>query len=170
MVASLQVGENTTPEPRSLADKASCFPVPEDFFEYANVTAEKFRGSRKVLVSLDFLRQLIGIAAAATCFDEAFYKERHADLRKAFEEGMIGDLRLHFITEGYFEGRSASSSSNVDEKWYLETYPDVNEALKAGKIDSATSHYLSTGRTEGRLPSPNVSEEIVFLINSMHPR
>lgn len=148
------------------------FPVPDDFLEYVNVSADKFRGNRKVLVSLDFLRQLVGIAAAATCFDEDFYKNSHADLRKAVEDGSISDLKLHFISEGYFEGRSASSASysSVDEKWYLEKYPDVNEALKAGKIDSATAHYFSTGRTEGRIPSPNVSEEILTLISSMHPR
>lgn len=142
------------------------FPVPEDFAECLGVPLERFRGPRKILVSLDALRILIGLAAVGMGFDEDFYIERHSDLREANQANSDFDARSHFALEGYFEHRPGSRAQAfpVDEKWYLAEYPDVADAIKAGRVDSATSHYFSTGRKEGRLPSNQVSEEVRQLI------
>ena len=47
--------------------------------------SDKFSGPRKVLVSLDFLRSLIGLVAGELAFDVNFYQERYADLRNGVE-------------------------------------------------------------------------------------
>lgn len=145
----------------------SFFPMPEDFGEYVGVPLDKFRGPRKVLVSLDVLRLLIGLVAAGTGFDEEFYLERHADLRAARDADQLADPRMHYAKEGYFEQRPGSRGQAypVDEKWYLAEYPDVAVAVAAGNVDSATAHYLATGRKEGRLPSSQLTREIRELIS-----
>ena len=156
-----------TPPP---APRRNFFPLPDDFCDYLQVPLEKFEGPRKVLVSLDVLRSLIGLAAAAG-FDEKFYLDRHADLRKAWEAGQIADLRTHFVTQGYFEKRAGcrDHAAIVDEAWYLKENPDVAEGLKKGHTDSATAHYQTTGRKEGRLPAGGISEELRLLVARLHP-
>ncbi|WP_158804261.1 hypothetical protein [Acidisoma sp. L85] len=145
------------------------FPIPEDFSDHVGVSLDEFRGSRKVLVSLDVLRSLIGLAAAGIGFDEVTYRERNQDLREALARGAISDLRTHFITEGYFEKRPGSRAQAypVDETWYLEHYPDVLEGIKAGLVDTPTQHYLVTGRREGRLPRGDISGAVRHLISAL---
>jgi len=146
------------------------FPGPDDFADHLGVPIEKFRGPRKVLVSLDVLRTLIGLAAAGWAFDRDFYLERNPDLRQAATAGRLADPRAHFVNEGYFERRPASRklASPVDESWYLREYADVSDGIKAGTVDSATQHYVTTGRKEGRLPAGDVPEEIRRLIALLH--
>lgn len=146
------------------------FPLLDDFLEYLNVGASDFAGPRKVLVSLEFLRCLIGIAAGELAFDKAFYQDRYPDLRNAHEAALIKDLKVHFVTNGFFERRQGSlrQSAPVDEKWYLDEYPDVARAVTDGDVASATHHYLGTGRREGRRPASDLSEEMLALIRAMH--
>lgn len=150
--------------------EAGFFPWPDDFADYVGVPVEDFRGPRKVLVSLDVLRTLIGLAAAGSAFDPDFYLERNSDLRQAAKQGELKDPRSHFVNEGYFERRPSSRklASPVNESWYLKEYADVAQGLKAGKVDSATRHYITTGRKEGRLPADDLPEEIRRLIALLH--
>ena len=146
------------------------FPVLEDFLDYVDTSADKFSGPRKVLVSLHLLRCLIGLAAGEIAFDERYYRERYPDLRRAAESGEIPDLKMHFISHGYFERRQACArqAAPVDEEWYLSTYPDVAKGLADGHVASVTDHYLTTGRREGRLPAGDLSEAMLALINALH--
>jgi len=147
------------------------FPVLEDFLDYVDTPADKFGGPRKVLVSLDLLRRLIGLAVGEIAYDERYYRERYPDLKRAAESGEIADLKMHFVSNGFFERRQASSrqAAPVDEEWYLSTYPDVAKGFAEGRVASATDHYLATGRREGRLPAGDLSEAMLALINALHP-
>ncbi|WP_159013172.1 hypothetical protein [Acidisoma sp. S159] len=164
---SLQLSETTESEGPGVAN--GFFPTPDDFSDHVGVSLDEFRGSRKVLVSLDVLRSLIGLAAAGTGFDEVTYRERNQDLRDAVARGAISDLRTHFTTEGYFERRPGSRAQAypVDETWYLERYPDVLEGIKAGLVDTPTQHYFVTGRKEGRLPRGDISGAVRQLISAL---
>jgi hypothetical protein len=144
----------------------SFFPQPEDFSDYFGVSLGEFYGPRKVLVSLDLLRTLIGLAAAGVAYDPSFYEGKYQDLRDASREGLITDLYEHFVNQGYFEKRAGSREQAfpVDEAWYVTEYPDVGAGVKAGTIESASEHYFSTGRKEGRLPSSRVSDAVKKLI------
>ena len=150
--------------------KAEFFPLLDDFLDYVNVPCDKFSGARKVLVSLDFLRALIGLAAGELAFDEKFYKGRYPDLRRAVETGEIPDLKSHFVNHGFFERRQGSvrQVAPVDEEWYLTKYPDVAKGVVEGSVPSATAHYLVKGRQEGRRPANNLSDAANALIESMH--
>jgi hypothetical protein len=155
-----------------LADASSgFFPVLDDFLEYIHVTPEKFDGPRKVLVSLAFLRRLLGIVVGEMAFDEQYYRDRYPDLRRAFESQEIEDLKAHFVNHGFFERRHGSlrQASPVDEKWYLNEYPDVAKGIAEGTVASATAHYMATGRREGRRPAPDIPDAVIALIRAMHP-
>jgi hypothetical protein len=151
-------------------NRSEFFPLVDDFVDYVNVPLDKFSGPRKVLVSLDFLRSLIGVVAGELAFDINFYRDRYADLRSGVESGEIKDLKSHFVNHGFFERRQGCprQTAPVDEKWYLAEYPDVAKGLLEGQVSNATSHYLATGRKEGRLPGPDVSETVAALIRAMH--
>jgi hypothetical protein len=147
----------------------SFFPVPEDFSEYIGVGLDELQGPKKVLVSLELLRALIGLAAGGSTYDPTYYKGKYQDLREAFEAGTIEDLFAHYVSQGYFEKRFACKEQAfpVDEDWYLGRYPDVAEGIKSGRVDSASDHYFTTGRREGRLPSGRVPLPIQRLIATL---
>jgi hypothetical protein len=159
----------TAPHSSSDFKGPSFFPQPEDFCEYFKVTIDEFKGSRKVLVSLELLRTLIGLAAAGVAYDPTFYEGKYQDLRDARKAGVIEDLYEHYVNQGYFEKRfgSREQAFPVDEAWYLAEYPDVAQGIKAGRIDSASEHYFSTGRKEGRSPSPKVSVSVQKIIANL---
>ncbi len=147
------------------------FPVLDDFLDYIDTPTDKFGGPRKVLVSLDLLRCLIGLAAGEIAYDERYYRERYPDLKRAAESGEIADLKTHFISHGFFERRQACprQAAPVDEEWYLSTYPDVAKGLAEGHVASVADHYLTTGRREGRLPAGDLSDAMLALIKALHP-
>jgi hypothetical protein len=147
------------------------FPPVEEFADHVNVSVDEFSGPRKVLVSLDVLRGLIGFAAAEVAFDEEFYLERYSDLRQAAEAGHIADLKTHYASHGYFERRQGClrQSRPVDERWYLDTYPDVAKGIETGSVSSVTEHYRTTGRKEGRRPAGDLSESLAALLDALHP-
>jgi hypothetical protein len=151
-------------EPRS--ENGGFFPPLSDFADYFNVDQAAFCGARKVPISLDMLAALIGLAAAASCFDADYYLDRNPDIRKAFLAGQIKSLWEHFAAHGYFEARLASKTqaNPLDEGWYLEQNPDVAQGLKSGAVLSARAHYNGMGRKEGRLPNGEVTELVRIII------
>ena len=150
----------------NLEGKKDFFPTPDDFANYVSVPLHEFQGTKKVLVSLDVLRSLVGLAAAGTTFEGEFYARQNPDVFEAHKRGDILDLEAHFINHGYFERRLGSKAQAypVDEAWYVKEYPDVAAAISSGAVDSASHHYYSTGRSEGRLPSSNIKVEVKRLI------
>lgn len=130
-----------------------------------------FRGgalepNARLLVTSELLRLLLRIALEAAPFDEAFYLKNNPDLRAAFESGRIKDLRHHYISHGYFEGRRAAPIP-FDEGWYLRTNRDVAEAVATKRIGSGQEHYAQVGELELRAPHPALVEEITHWIEAI---
>lgn len=78
-------------------------------------------------------------------FSPEFYRETYKDLAD-----YQGDLLLHFVRFGGYEGRSPNRY--FDSKWYLNANPGVGK-----KGMNPLYHYLKIGRKAGLWPSPDYS-------------
>ncbi len=78
-------------------------------------------------------------------FSPRFYRETYTDL-----EEYQGDLLLHFVRYGGYEGRSPNRY--FDSKWYLNSNPIVEK-----KGINPLYHFLQYGMKEGLWPSPDYS-------------
>jgi hypothetical protein len=116
------------------------------------IKPESLDSKRKIAISADLLKELIVRCLAHLEFDEHWYVSKYPDVKEAWEKGQIKDLREHFLTSGYFEGRFPNELA-VDEKWYLDKYEDVRDAIASGKAASAAQHYFKNGQFEGRSPT-----------------
>jgi len=76
-------------------------------------------------------------------FSPDYYRETYRDL-----DGYHGDLLVHFVRYGAFEGRSPNRC--FDSKWYLNANPGVRK-----KGQNPLYHYLTTGAGVGLWPSPD---------------
>jgi hypothetical protein len=106
----------------------------------------------KVGVPTQVLRELIRIMASTLPFDRDFYLSTYPDIREAYDDGRVADPKMHFVEQGYFEGR-LGSKPNIDEEYYRAMYPDVGAAIEAGELQSALEHYLRAGVFEARFPN-----------------
>jgi hypothetical protein len=135
------------------------FPPAAMLLAHLRVDKDGFHGPRKTLVSLSLLRQLVRAALKGLEFDQEWYLAQNPDVAAAWRATKIEDLHEHFVSSGYFEGRS-SAPLDFDEQWYLATYEDVAAGIKTGVVGSALAHYLQIGEREGRAPSQKALEEV----------
>jgi hypothetical protein len=84
--------------------------------------------------------------------DDDWYVTAYPDIAEAIAAGVIKSAKIHFIQDGYFEGR-LPFDLDVDEEWYLKTYADVAEGISRGDFRSAKDHFQNFGYREGRLPA-----------------
>jgi hypothetical protein len=110
-----------------------------------------YERSSKVVLPKEMFRLLLNMAVANSGFDEAGYLRDNPDVAAAVRAGEVADAWSHYVSFGYFEGRTGTPS--VDEAWYLQTYADVAEAVRRGRVRSAKDHYNAVGAPEGRSPS-----------------
>jgi hypothetical protein len=113
------------------------------------MTRERLQSGSKAAVPLPVLRVILTVAISTLPFDQDFYLSTYPDVRDAFLSGQVADLKLHFIEEGYLEGRFGSRP-DVDEAFYKENYPDVATAISRGDVNSCLDHYMHAGAFEGR--------------------
>ncbi len=85
-------------------------------------------------------------------FDERWYVESNPDVDSAIKNGKITDALDHYISAGYYEGRSPGLCS-VDREWYERFYSDVGLAIKSGRLVDSAEHFHQAGYHEGRAPS-----------------
>ncbi len=123
------------------------------------ITRERLSSRSKIAVDTRLLRALLQSLAAQAPFDQEFYLKANPDIAAAFRAGQIPDLHVHYIENGYFEGR-ACALPLVDEVFYAKSYPDIGVAISRGEISSATEHYAQSGAAEGRIPSEAMRAEI----------
>jgi len=141
--------------------ESAFFPSFAQLSSLLKIKPEILDSKRKVAIAGDILKELISRALLTVPFDEKWYLSNYPDLRHAWENGQIKDLKEHFITRGYFEGRSPSAAE-FDEKWYLKTYPDIREAVAKGKIESAETHYNLNGQMEWRAPNAGLEADVLI--------
>jgi hypothetical protein len=83
--------------------------------------------------------------------DEPWYLERYPDIAEAIKQGSVQSARLHFVNDGYFEGR-LPFPIRVDERYYLAQNSGVAEHVRKGMLESGQQHFDENGYAEGRLP------------------
>ena len=113
------------------------------------LSRERIQTGSKAAVSIPMLREVIMLAVSKLPFDEDFYLSTYNDIREAYQSGEVSNLRVHFMEEGYFEGR-LGAMPDLDEVFYRETYPDVAEAITNNELESVMEHYIRAGAVEGR--------------------
>jgi hypothetical protein len=96
---------------------------------------------------IQMLRQMIiGVEV-----DEAWYLERYPDIAEAIREGVVKSPRVHFVNDGYFEGR-LPFPIQIDERYYLAQNTGVADYVRKGMLQSGQQHFDENGYMEGRLP------------------
>src|SRR3546814_18672540 len=93
---------------------------------------DKFNRHKMKLGSTKGWRKLIEGALEGVEFDEKWYLKQYGDIADAHRKVQIVNLREHFITSGYFEGRRPSGR-HFDTRWYVSTNKDVADALRDRK-------------------------------------
>src|SRR3546814_4961806 len=109
------------------------------------IGVDDFNRHKMTLVSTKVLRKLIEAALEGVEFDEKWYLKQYGDIADAHRKGQIVNLREHFITSGYFEGRRPSGR-HFDARWYVSTNKDVADALRQGRSEEHTSELQSLMR------------------------
>lgn len=108
-------------------------------------------GDGEVTISADLLRFLLRGWLVNQKFDEAAYRRANPDVDQAIAAGALEDGWSHYVSNGYFEGRSPGAYY-VDAKFYRRAYPDVALAERRGQL-TVQEHFSRTGLVEGRVGS-----------------
>ncbi|HYZ33568.1 MAG TPA: hypothetical protein VE684_14960 [Crenalkalicoccus sp.] len=102
-------------------------------------------------MSRDLLIGLLRPMLERVAFDANWYRAQYPDLARAEAEGVIQDVREHYIEFGFFENR-LPCFVEVDAAFYGREYPDVAAGIAKGVVRSAQWHFEAFGFREGRLP------------------
>src|SRR3546814_5649631 len=92
------------------------------------IGVDDFNRHKMTLVSTKVLRKLIEAALEGVEFDEKWYLKQYGDIADAHRKGQIVNLREHFITSGYFEGRRPSGR-HFDARWRSEEHTSELQSL-----------------------------------------
>jgi len=117
--------------------------------DYGRLRAES---SGTVTIPVKLFEFLFQVMLTQADFNETGYLASNPDVAAARTAGDVPNVRLHYLGDGYFEGRSGAAPE-VDERWYLRAYPDVAGAVKARQVPSASAHFRTVGAREMRAPS-----------------
>ncbi|MEA2739166.1 MAG: hypothetical protein QOH05_2473 [Acetobacteraceae bacterium] len=109
------------------------------------------KGKLRVTCSYEDLVEMLRQVIIGVEVDERWYLERYPDIAKAISQGRVRSPRLHFVNDGYFEGR-LPFPIHVDEPYYLEQNPGVADYVRKGILESGQQHFDENGYAEGRLP------------------
>lgn len=115
------------------------------------LTISNVKGELMVSCSYENLVQMLRRVIMGVEVSETWYLERYPDIADAIEKGLVKSARLHFVNDGYFEGR-IPFPIRVDERYYLEQNSGVAEYVRKGMLESGQQHFDENGYTEGRLP------------------
>lgn len=113
-------------------------------------------GPRYALVPRRMLRFLLSLLAERIEFDARAYQAANPDILDGFGYDEAA-ARNHFLTQGYFEGRTGWGPP-FDAEWYAAAYPDVAEQLGADPR-ALLEHYVTQGIREGRAPNEACAAE-----------
>jgi hypothetical protein len=117
----------------------------------SHLTISNIKGELMVSCSYENLVQMLRRLIAGVTVDEAWYLERYPDIAEAINQGIVHSARLHFVNDGYFEGRMPFPI-HVDERYYLAQNAGVAEFVRKGMLESGQQHFDENGYSEGRLP------------------
>ncbi len=117
----------------------------------AFLTISNVKGELMVSCSYENMVQMLRQVIIGVEVNERWYLERYPDIADAIEKGLVKSARLHFVNDGYFEGRMPFPL-HVDERYYLAQNAGVAEFVRKGMLGSGQQHFDENGYQEGRLP------------------
>jgi hypothetical protein len=115
------------------------------------LTISNVKGELMVSCSYENLVQMLRQMIIGVEVDEPWYLDRYPDIADAIEKGLVKSPRLHFVSDGYFEGRMPFPIY-VDERYYLAQNSGVADYVRKGMLESGQQHFEENGYQEGRLP------------------
>jgi hypothetical protein len=115
------------------------------------LTMTNVKGEMMVSCSYENMVQMLRRLIVGVEVDEAWYLDRYPDIAEAIEKGIVESPRLHFVHDGYFEGRQPFPIL-VDERYYLAENTGVADFVRKGALKSGQQHFEENGYREGRLP------------------
>jgi hypothetical protein len=115
------------------------------------LTISNIEGELMVSCSYENLVQMLRQMIIGVEVDERWYLERYPDIAEAIQQGLVKSPRLHFVNDGYFEGR-LPFPIRVDERYYLAQNTGVGDYVRKGTLESGQQHFDENGYAEGRLP------------------
>lgn len=115
------------------------------------LTISNVKGELMVSCSYEDFVQMVRQIIVGVEVDEQWYLERYPDIAEAIQEGLVQSPRLHFVNDGYFEGR-VPFSIRVDERYYLEQNTGIADYVRRGILESGQQHFDENGYAEGRRP------------------
>jgi hypothetical protein len=115
------------------------------------LTISSVKGELMVSCTYENLVQMLRQVIIGVEVDERWYLERYPDIADAIEQGKVQSARVHFVNDGYFEGRMPFPI-HVDERYYLSQNKGVAEYVRKGMLESGQQHFDENGYAEGRLP------------------
>jgi hypothetical protein len=117
----------------------------------SSLTITAIKGEMMVSCSYQDMVQVLRRLISGVEVDEAWYLEQYPDIAEAIAKGTVQSARLHFINDGYFEGRMPFPIL-VDERYYLAQNTGVADHVRKGLLTSGQQHFDENGYAEGRLP------------------
>lgn len=117
----------------------------------AFLTISNVKGELMVSCTYENMVQLLRRVIIGVEVDEAWYLDRYPDIADAISQGLVQSARLHFVNDGYFEGRMPFPI-RVDERYYLAQNAGVSDFVRKGMLVTGQQHFDENGYAEGRLP------------------
>jgi hypothetical protein len=117
----------------------------------ALLTISNVKGELMVSCSYENMVQMVRKMISGIDVDEQWYLERYPDIADAIQQGLVKSAQLHFVNDGYFEGRMPFPI-HVDERYYLSQNAGVADYVRKGMLESGQQHFDENGYQEGRLP------------------
>lgn len=117
----------------------------------AFLTISNVKGELMVSCTYENMVQLLRRMIIGVEVDEAWYLDRYPDIAEAISQGVVKSARLHFVNDGYFEGRMPFPI-RVDERYYLAQNAGVSDFVRKGMLVTGQQHFDENGYAEGRLP------------------
>lgn len=115
------------------------------------ITISNVKGELMVTCTYENLVQMLRRLISGVEVDETWYLDRYRDIAEAIDQGSVHSARLHFVNDGYFEGR-LPFPIRVDEGYYLAQNSGVADYVRKGMLESGQQHFEENGYSEGRLP------------------
>ena len=115
------------------------------------LTISNVKGELMVVCKYEDLVRMMRRMIQGVEVDEEWYRQRYDDINQAIAEGSVPSAKLHFVNDGYFEGR-LPFEIKVDERFYLDQNKGVADFVRDGLLTSGQQHFDENGYAEGRLP------------------
>ena len=112
------------------------------------LTISNIKGELMVSCPYENIVQMLRQVIIGVEVDEQWYLERYPDIAEAIANGQVQSARLHFVNDGYFEGRMPFPI-HVDERYYLSQNRESPSTCGKACCNPASSISTKTATPRG---------------------